>query len=125
MVVLQLQDASSIDSHDSNRAKPRTLQRVQSTAESHTILAHADRRRHPSCMQQGSRRKTHLVFLLIAAIKPRILERDCGLRRKHLQYRDTVRSENVWRQIVFKVENADEFGLVGSVANRQTGGRWC
>jgi hypothetical protein len=59
------------------------------------------------------------------AIKPRILERDCGLRRKHLQYRDTARSENVWRQIVFKVENADEFGLVGSVANRQTGGRWC
>jgi hypothetical protein len=27
----------------------------------------------------------------------------------------------VWCQIVFKVENADEFGLVGSVANRQTG----
>ncbi len=29
----------------------------------------------------------------------------------------------MWRQIVFKVENADEFGLVGSVANRQMGGR--
>ena len=29
------------------------------------------------------------------------------------------------RQIVFMVENADEFGLVGSVANRQTGGLWC
>jgi hypothetical protein len=65
------------------------------------------------------------IFLLIAAIKPRILEGDSGLRRKPLQYRDTVKSENVWRQIVFKVENADEFGLVGSVANRQMGGRWC
>ena len=65
------------------------------------------------------------IFLLIAAIKPRVFERDCGWPRKHLQYRDTVRSENAWRQIVFKVENADEFGLVGSVANRQTGGRWC
>ena len=61
MVVLQLQDASSIDSHDSNRAKPRSLQKIQSTAESHTILAHADRRRHPSCIQQGTRRKMHQV----------------------------------------------------------------
>jgi len=50
------------------------------------------------------------IFLLIAEIKPRILERDCRFRRKHLQYRGTVKSENVWRQIVFKVENADEFG---------------
>src|SRR5437879_4470806 len=46
------------------------------------------------------------------AIELRILERDRRLRRKHLQHRDAVRSENVWRQIVFKVENTDELGLV-------------
>src|SRR5260370_21146942 len=46
------------------------------------------------------------------AIELRILERDCRLRRKHLQHCDAVRSENVWRQIVFKVENTDELGLV-------------
>src|SRR4029077_7794695 len=41
------------------------------------------------------------------AIEPRILERDSCLRRKHLQHRDAARSEDVWRQIVFKVENTD------------------
>src|SRR5260370_13422962 len=50
--------------------------------------------------------------ILEIAIELRILERDCRLRRKHLQHRDAVRSENVWRQIVFKVENTDELGLV-------------
>src|SRR3954453_4184118 len=46
------------------------------------------------------------------AIELRILERDSCLRCKHLQYRTAARSENVWRQIVFKVENTDELGLV-------------
>lgn len=59
---------------------------------------------------------------LVQAVQA-VLERGCGLRRKQLQYRDTVGSQNVWRQLVFKVENADEFGLVRSVANRQTGGQ--
>ena len=38
------------------------------------------------------------------AIKPRILERDCCLRRKHFQYGDQASIENVRREIVFKVE---------------------
>src|SRR5712691_7954857 len=50
--------------------------------------------------------------ILEIAIKLRVLERDSCLRRKHLQHRDAVRSESVWRQIVFKVENTDELGLV-------------
>src|SRR6516164_2045624 len=46
------------------------------------------------------------------AIKPRILERDCRLGRKHFQHGDAVRGEYVRRQIVFKVENSDDFSLV-------------
>jgi hypothetical protein len=34
------------------------------------------------------------------------------LRGKHLQNGDAVGSENIGRQIVFKVENADEFAPV-------------
>src|SRR5215472_10632294 len=36
------------------------------------------------------------------AIKPRILERDCRLRRKQLQHRDTLGRENARRKIVFE-----------------------
>src|SRR5262245_9312426 len=46
------------------------------------------------------------------AIKPRILERDRGLRRQHLQHRDALGRENARSQIVFKIENTDEFSLV-------------
>src|SRR5262245_11356424 len=46
------------------------------------------------------------------AIKPRIFERDCRLRRQRLQQSDTVRCENVRRQIVLEVENAGEFSLI-------------
>src|SRR5215471_20393281 len=46
------------------------------------------------------------------AIKPRILERDCRLRRKHLQHRDSFGRENARNEIVFKIENADESSLV-------------
>src|SRR3989442_4519776 len=35
------------------------------------------------------------------AIKPRVLERDCCLRRKNFQHRYTLRRENARRQIVF------------------------
>src|SRR6476620_7243746 len=45
------------------------------------------------------------------AIKPRILERDCCLRRKHFQYGYPAGIENVWRKVVFKVENPDELAL--------------
>src|SRR5215475_4399479 len=45
-------------------------------------------------------------------IEARILKRNRRLRSKHLQYRDAVRRENVRRQVVFKIENADEFALV-------------
>src|SRR5262249_61790823 len=45
-------------------------------------------------------------------IEPRILKRNCGLRSKHLQHRDALGRENARRQIVFKIENADEFSLV-------------
>jgi hypothetical protein len=133
MVVLQLQDASSVDSHDSNRAKPDLYKKSSlprratlflRTQTGGVTLLHAAGEQEENASRPAVQRVL-TIFLLITAIKPRILERDCGLRRKHLQYRDTVRSENVWRQIVFKAENADEFGLVGSVANRQTGGRWC
>src|SRR5215813_8187693 len=46
------------------------------------------------------------------AIKPRILERDCRLRRQHLQHRDALGRENAWSQMVFKIENANQFSLV-------------
>src|SRR5262245_29016438 len=46
------------------------------------------------------------------AIKPRILERDRGLRRQHLQHRDALGRENARRQIVFKIENTYELSLV-------------
>jgi len=35
------------------------------------------------------------------------------LGRKHLQDGDPVSIENVWREIVFKIENPDEFALSG------------
>src|SRR5262249_9095886 len=45
-------------------------------------------------------------------IKPRVLEGDRRLRRKHLQHHDARRGENARHQIVFKVENADEFSPI-------------
>jgi hypothetical protein len=45
-------------------------------------------------------------------IKSYILERDCPLRRKHLQHSEAIRCENLRCQIVFKVENADQSSLV-------------
>src|SRR5215470_8146554 len=45
-------------------------------------------------------------------IKPRILQRNRGLRSKHLQHRDAPGRENARRQIVFKIENADQFSLI-------------
>ena len=62
------------------------------------------------------------IFLLIAAIKPRILERDYGWRRKHLQYRDRSGVQTCGVRLFSRVENADEYGLVSGVANGQTGG---
>src|SRR5262249_6347090 len=46
-------------------------------------------------------------------IKSYILERDCPLRRKHLQHSEAIGRENLRGHIVFKVENADESSLVG------------
>src|SRR6516162_974627 len=46
------------------------------------------------------------------AIEPRVLERDCRLRRKHLQHHDALRRENARCQIVFKIENANDLSLV-------------
>ena len=46
------------------------------------------------------------------AIKPRILKRDCCLRRKNFQHRYALRRENARRQIVFQIENTDEFPLI-------------
>ena len=61
----------------------------------------------------GIDQATDLPFAIFEiAIKPRVFERDCCLRRKQFQHRDAARSENVWRQIVFKVENTDELSLV-------------
>src|SRR5262245_31391989 len=45
-------------------------------------------------------------------IKPRILERDRGLRRQHLQHRDALARKNARSQAVFKLQNADQFSLV-------------
>jgi len=46
------------------------------------------------------------------AIKPRILKGYRCLERKHLQDADAVTSENVRGQVIFEVENTDEFALV-------------
>ena len=59
-----------------------------------------------------SRLGVDLPFAIFEIAINHLQEGDCCLRRKHLQHCDTVRSENVRRQIVFKVERTDEFALV-------------
>src|SRR5262249_46838832 len=61
----------------------------------------------------GVDQKPNLSFAIFeVAIKPRILERDRRLRRQHLQHRDALGRENARSQMVFKIENANQFSLV-------------
>ena len=46
------------------------------------------------------------------AVKTGILQGDRGLRGKQFQHRDPRRSEDVGGQVIFEVEQTDEFGLV-------------
>ena len=133
MVVLQLQDASSIDSHDSIRASPIFTKNPVYRGEPYYSCARrpaASPLLHSAGDQEENAsspavQRVLTIFLLVAAIKPGISSGIAACDASTFKTGTRSGSENVRRQIVFMVENADEFGLVGSVANRQTGGRWC
>jgi hypothetical protein len=57
-------------------------------------------------------------------IKTRILQRDRGLRRKQFQHCDPRRRENVGSQIIFEVEQTDQFALINQRQAENGTGKW-